>query len=397
VDDALSINNIITNVRADVFVSVSELMLLVTYMCVRVVLMQTVNKPSMKASSNSVNKEVVAKKTIKSGVSNKPVQLWTPEDVVEWMKTVRLGSKRSQYIAAIAEESTDGKDLLALAVDGKKNFQTEMKETYGIMSLYSRRMYNSLMALSKHKTVESNSKSPAHSRFTSDVDPSETPYSSPIYGVMKLSLMSLRKACAPLKDVVDDLDKSVYFAKMAMAAGQHGKGIDKNGLTLNERAAIHIYTQSSPFYSTLNKSLRVKNRSVLIPFFPYLKLLLTALAKLPTVKGTFWRGVRRELHKDFADKKEKKQNHFFWSFKSTTLNASVLETSFLGKKGKRTLLNIHGFSGVRIEEYSALADEAEVLFAPGSCFNVTNLFTPGPDLWIVELVQIKHPKFSLIS
>jgi len=37
-------------------------------------------------------------------------------------------------------------------------------------------------------------------------------------------------------------------------------------------------------YGTLNKLLRDEDRSKLKPFFPYLKLLLTALQRLPNIK-----------------------------------------------------------------------------------------------------------------
>jgi len=44
---------------------------------------------------------------------------------------------------------------------------------------------------------------------------------------------------------------------------------------------------------------------------------------------------------------------------------TLQNSMFLGKTGTRTLLSIHGFSGVRIEQYSSIKSEAEVLFSPG--------------------------------
>jgi len=313
---------------------------------------------------------------------------------VKWLQIVDLGSKRSQYIASLTEANTTGADLLAATVDGQQSFITEMEKNYSIAPIFSRRMFISLSALSVQQNVES--KQSFESRFTSDIDPSDTPYQSPIYGVMNKPLMSLKKACESLSGIVPEVDKIAGCA--LIAAGHKGKGIDKIGLTLDERAAINMYTQESPLYRFLNKALRAKDRTNVKPFFGYLKLLLIALKKLPHVKkGAFWRGVKRDLHKDFRKKKLNNQNHYFWSFKSTTLNATVLENAmFLGKTGKRTLLNIHGFSGVRIEKYSSNQSEAEVLFPPGSCFTVTNILNAGHGLWIVELNEIDN-EFPLIS
>jgi len=322
--------------------------------------------------------------------------VWTNKDVIEWLSTIKLGSKRSKYLTSITGEERTGEDLLELAADGKKNFVIEMEKNFGITSVVSRRMFKSLHALMNVQHVEeSKSTSITHSRFTSELDPSDTPYQAPIYGVMDQPLMVLEKACKRLKGVVAHIDKIVGCAKET--AAYKCKGVDSNGLTVDERAAINAYTQESPLYLSLNNALRARNRTKVVPFYPYLKLLLTALGKLPKVKGAFWRGVKTDLHTTFKEKMKSKQNHFFWSFKSTTLKADVLQDPmFLGTAGKRTLLNIHGFSGVRIEKYSSIQSEAEVLFPPGCCFTITTILNLGHELWMVELTEIKN-KFPLIS
>jgi len=357
-------------------------------------------KPVVKSSVKTSTLKPV---TIKSGViSNKPVKLWHLPEVLNFVGSFKLGSNRSKYLASFADQETTGTDLLAFMEEGKKNFVQEMRDNYDIKSLLSRRMYQSLHALSLHTTtavVESKSHSllltHAHSRFTSEVDPAETPYTVPIYGCMDKPLMSLKKACRRLKGIVSHIDK---IAGCAMIAAAHKcKGKDKNGLSVDERGAIKMYTQESPFYHALNKTLRLKDRTKIVPFFAYLKLLLTALAKLPRVKGSFWRGIKRDLHKLFEDKLKNAEKHYFWSFKSATLKLKTLENPmFLGKSGHRTLLNIRGFSGVKIEDHSTLKSEAEVLFSPGCCFTVSGVLNAAPDLWIVELTELAT-EFPLIS
>ena len=56
------------------------------------------------------------------------------------------------------------------------------------------------------------------------------------------------------------------------------------------------YSMESDFYKRLNTELRDRNRAVLVAsYFPALRLLLSAVNKLPKVKTTVYRGVKRSL------------------------------------------------------------------------------------------------------
>ena len=55
-------------------------------------------------------------------------------------------------------------------------------------------------------------------------------------------------------------------------------------VTLDDVAAIHLYTQENPIYGTLNAALRSENRDTVKPYWGYIKLLQTALFKLPKDK-----------------------------------------------------------------------------------------------------------------
>ncbi len=48
----------------------------------------------------------------------------------------------------------------------------------------------------------------------------------------------------------------------------------------------------SSLYRLLNQSLRAENRQELIPWFPFLKLFLTALHELASQRLTVYRGVK---------------------------------------------------------------------------------------------------------
>ncbi|CAF1170892.1 unnamed protein product, partial [Didymodactylos carnosus] len=110
----------------------------------------------------------------------------------------------------------------------------------------------------------------------------------PIEGYANLPLMSLEMAVESISSMIDILP-SVRIAKQTC---QHIGG----DLTLDESAAIRLYTMNGSLFTRLNDVLRSKVRAELLsPWLPYLKLLLTALYKLPAVKKTVWRGTSLDL------------------------------------------------------------------------------------------------------
>jgi len=162
---------------------------------------------------------------------------------------------------------------------------------------------------------------------------------------------------------------------------------DPFGLTADEIGAINLYTQewhpsSNSLYSILNGRLRAEDRKSIHPFRSYLKLLLTALEKLPKKELTVWRGVKRELYQVYP----KGKVYYWWSFSSCTENVEVLENpSFLGKEGKRTLFTVSTSAGVSIKPYS-MYPEDEILLPPGMRFKVTGIL----DQKELHIIQLKE-------
>ncbi|CAF0968718.1 unnamed protein product [Rotaria sordida] len=116
---------------------------------------------------------------------------------------------------------------------------------------------------------------------------------TPIEGYEKKPLVSLEDAVRPLRHLLHNLDNMVSTAKWNTREPQ-------DNLTPDESAAIHLYTMQwqkphSSLYILLNQTLRSEQRIDLIPWFLYLKLLLTALYKLPSIKDVIWRGIRGDV------------------------------------------------------------------------------------------------------
>merc|ERR1719362_1332537 len=70
--------------------------------------------------------------------------------------------------------------------------------------------------------------------------------------------------------------------------------------TVDEAAAIMLYTQPSCLYPRLNAALRDRaHPEDLEAFLPYLKLLLKGLNKLPLLRSKVYRGVAVDLHEEY--------------------------------------------------------------------------------------------------
>jgi hypothetical protein len=92
-------------------------------------------------------------------------------------------------------------------------------------------------------------------------------------------LVSLERACEPLHEIIDELDRNIFIAKKNSEQ-------PADGLTQDESASIHLYTMEwvvsrDSLYAVLDRTLRKPERQLLKPWFKYLKLFLTALFKLP--------------------------------------------------------------------------------------------------------------------
>ena len=186
---------------------------------------------------------------------------------------------------------------------------------------------------------------------------------------------------APTKMSAIEVDGAIYGAIKAT------ERMEKNGelgvLTRDMAAAIYLYTMDCNFYKQLNKLLREEDRTALKPFFPYLRLLLLALRRLPKEQRTVYRGVKLNLKEDYAST----DHVVWWSLTSTTNNMAVLsEPQFLGETGKRTIFAIEVKSARNIQKYSAIKKENELLLLPGTPFNVKAVLPQG-DLTMIQLEE----------
>ncbi|CAF2576659.1 unnamed protein product [Rotaria sp. Silwood2] len=204
----------------------------------------------------------------------------------------------------------------------------------------------------------------------------------PIEGYEKTHLMTLEQSLQPMLGKLHNLETMI---KIAMRNSRK----PANGLTSDESAAIHLHTMQWPetyasLYVTLNEALRCENRECLIPWFPYLKLFFTALYKLPSFKGTIWRGVRGNFSGMFDE------DIIWWGMSSCTEKSSMIE-NFLGVDGERTLLKIDCVNGKAIQAHSYFEKEEEILLMPGTYLQIVGKIRPSKNLNVVHLQEVSGP------
>src|SRR5579862_4774847 len=109
----------------------------------------------------------------------------------------------------------------------------------------------------------------------------------------------------------------------------------------------------TPFFALLNESLRAEDRHALKPWFSFLKLFMSALEKLPSLRVTVWRGISSNISSSFGENTVLT----WWTVNSCSKALNVVQL-FLGDVG--TLLAIEAYNAKDISEFSIFREEQEV-------------------------------------
>jgi hypothetical protein len=188
----------------------------------------------------------------------------------------------------------------------------------------------------------------------------------PIQGVMSSPLLSLDAAMKLLRHLFADEDiATAVWCAMTFATNfaASSAGSNASGPALHETAALNLYTQQL-VYARLNLLLRDEKREKLKPFFPFLKLVLTGLEKLPRQARSIFRGIKADLRAQF----KAGQMVTWWGFSSCTTDGAVLQSdAFCGSQGHRTLFIIKAVSARDISMYSSYDSEKEVAADASHC------------------------------
>jgi len=199
-----------------------------------------------------------------------------------------------------------------------------------------------------------------------------------ITGVFDTPLMDFRQAVAPVATRLPGLEWHVaqshrFGLKHAETAGR---------LSADEIAALYLYTCESAFYRQINATLRDADRARVVPYLAYLRLLFSAVSRLPVRTEPLWRGVSLDLRAQYPVGR----TVTWWGVSSCTSELGVAR-AFLGGRGKRTLFEVTPVRAVGIRRFSAFTGEEEFILAPGTQLTVTAVQAERGGLCTVRLTE----------
>lgn len=201
-----------------------------------------------------------------------------------------------------------------------------------------------------------------------------------ITGVFDTPLMDFREAVAPAAKLLSGLD---WYVQSSHDFGRKQAEQAAGGLTADEVAALYLYTCESAFYRQINATLRHPDRTRITPYLPYLRLLFSAVSRLPARTEPLWRGVALDLRAQYPVG----QTVTWWGVSSCTSKLGVAQ-AFLGGRGKRTIFEVTPVRAVGIRSFSAFTGEEEFILAPGTQLTVTDVKAERGGLCTVRLTEL---------
>jgi hypothetical protein len=140
--------------------------------------------------------------------------------------------------------------------------------------------------------------------------------------------------------------------------------------SLSREELVAVYGYTTNFYTELNGAMRSLNDADVQRLLPFLKAATSGIHGLPNVSSELTRRMRSIP--TFVDELLQPGNIFSdRAFGSSSMRQDL--TQF----GSEYIITIRGQSGAAVYDFSAFADEAEVLFAPGTRFRVTRRWQEG--------------------
>lgn len=209
---------------------------------------------------------------------------------------------------------------------------------------------------------------------------------APITGYSRLPLVTLEEATERLKGIVPNIETHVHVAKERVTQ-------PIKTLTVDESASIALYTMEwEPYvhsvYYILNSTLRTEDRGKLKPWFWYLKLILTALSKLPSTELTVFRGMRSEIEGGY-EKYEVGKEIIWWGFSSCSKIQTIAEKDqFMGETGQRALFIIDCLNGKDVSRHSYFGKEKEILLRPATSVQVVRKEFREDGVLLIHLQEI---------
>ncbi|MFJ8858198.1 ADP-ribosyltransferase domain-containing protein [Streptomyces sp. NPDC102451] len=203
-----------------------------------------------------------------------------------------------------------------------------------------------------------------------------------ITGVFDTPLLEFQEAVGPVVSLLAGIDRHV---ERSYEFGKRRADEVAGELSADAVAALHLYTCESAFYREINAVLRSPDRTKVVPYLPYLRLLFSAVSRLPARTAPLWRGVSLDLRAQYP----MGRTVTWWGVSSCTSEVGVAR-SFLGSRGKRTLFEVTPARAVGIRRFSAFTGEEEFILSPGTQLKVTAVKAERGGLCTVKLTELEE-------
>ncbi|GJF32520.1 hypothetical protein KNE206_52200 [Kitasatospora sp. NE20-6] len=204
----------------------------------------------------------------------------------------------------------------------------------------------------------------------------------PITGVFDTELMDFRAAVSPVAELLPGLGRHV---DRSHEFGKRRADETPGGLSADAIAALFLYTCESAFYREINAVLRSPDRTRVVPYLPYLRLLFAAVSQLPARTEPLWRGVSLDLRAQYP----LGRTVTWWGVSSCTSEPGVAR-SFLGSRGRRTFFEVRPLRATGIRDFSAFTGEEEFILLPGTQLKVTDVRSERGGLCTVTLTEVEE-------
>jgi len=166
------------------------------------------------------------------------------------------------------------------------------------------------------------------------------------------------------------------------------QNIQNSILSTEQSALIYVYTVESPFYPSLNNTMRSGTVEERLVFQDYIYYLTNSLLLLDPFVGPVYRGIDCQISEYTCGKT------IVWpSFSSSTKDPKVAIEFLKGKQG--TLFLINSKTARSIDKYSAIKTEQEVLFLPNSLFKIYSQVTDAGKKMLETLLSSGGQQVSL--
>ena len=197
-----------------------------------------------------------------------------------------------------------------------------------------------------------------------DIEMETIPYEKCITGFEDEPIVSLEEAVKPLWKILPAVDTFAYAAKQLCTKPP------PDGLTVDESASIMLYSMgwqplTECVFHALNTAIGSAQFEDIGAWYPYLKLFLTALSRLPPIQRTVYRSADAAIVEFYSGEKS-----FCWrGFTACSNWRDAFQPVYTASDVKnRAIFSIRAKTVRDISKHCYLSKEDEFIFLPGTTF-----------------------------